>query len=216
MKQQPACLSMAVDPQGIRGFLAAEQSGSRCGIQDEIFADSEKTSPWVRSIVHRESAHALSLPKVAIRKFRHQCQNPLGLVLGIRAFKACPGNSSAPWCLWTIGWAVPTCWSTSTVPTQEWASLWPAPKWRILMKENPNQRHNMSSSVHKRVFVPVCHQPDQPWGFWVRMPAREPRSKAQYCRIPWLRPPRGWTDFKQSSSRCLVFCSLNLWVTQLC
>ena len=45
-------LSMAVDPQGIGGFLAAEQSGSRCGMQDEIFAVSEKTSPWVRSIVH--------------------------------------------------------------------------------------------------------------------------------------------------------------------
>lgn len=52
MKKQPACLSVAVDPQGIGGFLAAEQSGSRWGKQDEIFADSEKTSPWVRSIVH--------------------------------------------------------------------------------------------------------------------------------------------------------------------
>ena len=52
MKKQPACLSVAVDLQSVGGFLAAEQSGSRRGMQDEILADSEETSPWVRCNVH--------------------------------------------------------------------------------------------------------------------------------------------------------------------
>lgn len=82
-------------PSGMSGASLLQSREGAVVMQDEIFAGSEKSPPWINYNVHLGSACALSLPKVAIWKFRPPVSESAGLVLGSCVFKGSPGNSSA-------------------------------------------------------------------------------------------------------------------------